>query len=331
MMTVTSDSGKAEALMRALGGCTLKEVATLKLAIEAQLPIVAISTRDVMNFPAVLEEVAKRKVQPYVSGGVFPADCKLFWHRCVAKETLPLIELYSRLAKAHSTLILVNPPRIEEPMFDAGEAPVPKSLLKKFMMAVTSDPAKAENLMRGLGGVTLKEAAELSRLTMARDHSFTVQGLTSTRKEAFQGQQGLSQVETHQSFYEPAKELVKFAALERAFFLTGTDPRLIPRGLLASGKPGTGKTAAAKWLAEQWGVPLFRLDTGTTKSKWVGESEGNLAINLARADREAECIVLIDEVEKVFSTQTSDSSGTTASMMSQLLWWLAEHKSRVFS
>jgi SpoVK/Ycf46/Vps4 family AAA+-type ATPase len=41
-------------------------------------------------------------------------------------------------------------------------------------------------------------------------------------------------------------------------------------------------------------------------------------------------VALIDEVEKIFNTGTSDTSGVTQSMLSQLLWWLAEHQERVF-
>jgi hypothetical protein len=304
----------------------------LKLAVEAQLPMVAVYTRDVMNFHAVLEEVTQKKALVWMGDAQLPVlEQALIWHHCKPKAILPLMSMYGKMMKTQSTLILVNPSAIEEPMFDAGEAPVPKSLMMKFMMQVVNDKARAESLVRGLGGCTLKEAAELARLTMARDASLTVPGLTAIRKDCFQGAQGLSQVETKQGFYKPSQELVTWAQKEKAFFLTGNDPRLIPRGLLADGKPGTGKTAAAKYLASVWGVPLFRLDVAATKSKWVGSSEGNLAVNLARADREESCIVLLDEVEKIFSQNHEDSSGTTSGMLSQMLWWLAERKSRVFA
>ena len=95
---------------------------------------------------------------------------------------------------------------------------------------------------------------------------------------------------------------------EKPFFLTGTDPRLIPRGLLFDGLPGTGKTAGAKWVAEQFGVPLYRVDIGGTKNKYVGQSEANMLMNLARIDGEEPAVALIDEVEKVFSTGIHDTA-----------------------
>jgi ATP-dependent 26S proteasome regulatory subunit len=104
----------------------------------------------------------------------------------------------------------------------------------------------------------------------------------------------------------------------------------MPRGLLFNGPPGTGKTSGAKWVAHQLGVPLFRVDVAGAKGRFVGDSETTLALNLSRVDQEEPCVALIDEVEKLFGHDSHDS-GTTAGMLSQMLWWLAEHKSRVLT
>lgn len=91
----------------------------------------------------------------------------------------------------------------------------------------------------------------------------------------------------------------------------------------------TGKSAAAKAIASAMGIPLYRLDVGAMKDKYVGNSEANLLSALAQVDQVEPCVVLFDEVEKVFQSQ--NDSGVTTSMLSQLLWWLQEHKSKVFS
>ena len=78
------------------------------------------------------------------------------------------------------------------------------------------------------------------------------------------------------------------------------------------------------------GVPLYRVDIGGTKNKYVGQSEANLLSNFSRIDAEEPAIALLDEVEKVFLTKEGDG-GTTTSMLSQMLWWLAEHRSRVLT
>lgn len=301
----------------------------LKLAVEAQLPIIAVTTRDVMNLHDVLETLTGKK--PIAWQPQMPlAENALYTFIGPPKAELPLMELYNKFVKAESTLAIVNPAQIKEPMYNAGEVPVPRKMLHDMMTHVTSDKKKAEGLLRGLGGVTIKEAAELARLTMTRDASLTVDGLMETRRSGFMGANGLTPVDAKQSFYDPPEALLKWVQRESYFFLEGTDPRLIPRGLLFDGPPGTGKTSGAKWLSEQMGVPLYRMDIGGTKSKWVGESEAQLLTNLSRLDNEAPAIALFDEIEKIFATGGSPESGTTSSMLSQLLWWLAERRSRIF-
>lgn len=46
---------------------------------------------------------------------------------------------------------------------------------------------------------------------------------------------------------------------------------------LLSGPPGTGKTLAARALAAELGRPLHRVDLASVVSKWIGETEKNLA------------------------------------------------------
>ena len=114
---------------------------------------------------------------------------------------------------------------------------------------------------------------------MARDSSLTAAGSWRPARAASRSR-GLTQVDVKQNFYQPPAELVTWLAAEKKFFLTGTDLRLIPRGLLLDGPPGTGKTAGSKWIAEQLGVPLYRVDIGGTKNKWIGGSEENMLMNL---------------------------------------------------
>lgn len=300
----------------------------LRLAVEAQLPLIAVTTRDELNLHKVLS-VITGKVPVLWEPNSKLVENTLYMFSPPPKVELPLLELYNKFTAIESTLLLVNPPQIKEPMYNAGEVPVPKEAIHELMTIATDDPKKAKELLRGLGGVTMKEAAELARLTMARDVSLTVDGIMETRRSGFMGANGLTPVDSKQGFYDPPKELVEWANREKSFFLESNDPRLIPRGLLFNGPPGTGKTSGAKWLAEKLGVPLYRMDIGGTKSKWVGESEAQLLTNLRRLDNEAPAIVLFDEIEKVFSNGNKDSSGTTATMLSQLLWWLAERRSRI--
>lgn len=304
----------------------------LKNAVDAQLPIIAVTTQDTVNLPDVIQHLAKKKPITFIPGSTKVTSENLYMIvQDKNQKSGSLAPYYLTMMKAESSLLVVNPMLIEDCYFDAGEVPIPKSMLHDMMLAVTEDADLTVNLVRALGGVTIKEAAELSRLTMSRDASLTPRGLMLTRKQFFQEKSGLYLVNPEQELYLPSAELEKWAVNEKSFFLQSPDQRLMPRGILFDGPPGVGKTAGAKYLASEWGVPLYRFDIGSTKNKYVGESEGNMRANLARLDREEPCIVLFDEMEKVFNGDDHSDGGTTQSMLSQVLWWLAEHKSRVLS
>ncbi len=51
---------------------------------------------------------------------------------------------------------------------------------------------------------------------------------------------------------------------------------------------------------------------------------------LKQEEQSAPCIMLIDEVEKLFHTNT-DASGVTSRLLSSILWWLQEHSSKVLT
>jgi hypothetical protein len=76
-------------------------------------------------------------------------------------------------------------------------------------------------------------------------------------------------------------------------------------GVLAlfTGPSGTGKTLAAGWLATRLALPLYRVDLASVTSKYVGETEKNLAQLLARAEQ-AEVVLLFDEADSMFARRT---------------------------
>lgn len=69
------------------------------------------------------------------------------------------------------------------------------------------------------------------------------------------------------------------------------------------GPSGTGKTLAAGWLATQLGLPLYRVDLASVSSKYIGETEKNLAQLFARAEH-AEVVLLFDEADSLFGKRT---------------------------
>lgn len=72
---------------------------------------------------------------------------------------------------------------------------------------------------------------------------------------------------------------------------------------LLVGPSGTGKTLVAGWLGTRLGLPLYRVDLASVVSKYIGETEKNLATLLSRAEH-SEIVLLFDEADSLFGKRT---------------------------
>ena len=73
--------------------------------------------------------------------------------------------------------------------------------------------------------------------------------------------------------------------------------------LLLYGPPGTGKTMAAQVVANELGIPLYRVDISQIFSKYIGETEKNLSV-IFDAAKGANVILFFDEADALFSKRT---------------------------
>jgi ATPase family associated with various cellular activities (AAA) len=105
-----------------------------------------------------------------------------------------------------------------------------------------------------------------------------------------------------------------------------------PKGAMVVGIPGTGKSLVAKAIATSWGVPLLRLDLGGLKSKFVGESEGNLRKALQVIEAMGRCVVWIDEIEKALAGASDGSAdgGVSSDALGTVLSWMQERVGEAF-
>ena len=307
----------------------------LELALRARIPLIEVATTDPTNIGAILVELKDTK---FNKASRFSKGMK----QLPKREIFYLFDDVSVVGKGpeqlqswfetnECVLVRVNGTEHLPMFFDAGVVPTPKSLVKKRLKILhdLKVVTAVDDLMPALNGLTLKEVDWVLRLAMANDAYLSREGILRARQDFFPSRKGLEQVSTEiqdGTYFQDG--FLEWWISANVPFLNADDPRLVPRGILFDGPPGTGKTMGAKRIAQAFGVPLFRFDTSQIKDKYVGESEKALAQALACADREAPCVILIDEVEKLF-TDASDH-GTTTSILGQLLWWMQEHKSRVF-
>lgn len=76
--------------------------------------------------------------------------------------------------------------------------------------------------------------------------------------------------------------------------------------MLFTGAPGTGKSLAASVLAAAAGTDLMIVDVSQLVSKWLGETEKNLATAFDAAER-TRAVLLLDEADALFGTRTEIS------------------------
>jgi SpoVK/Ycf46/Vps4 family AAA+-type ATPase len=104
-----------------------------------------------------------------------------------------------------------------------------------------------------------------------------------------------------------------------------------PKGILLVGVQGCGKSLAAKFVAREWRLPLLKLDSGRLYDKYVGESEKNFRRAVALAEAMAPVVLWIDEIEKAFSSGSSEQdAGLSQRLFGALLTWLQEKRQEVF-
>ncbi|MGP3703270.1 MAG: AAA family ATPase [Candidatus Bathyarchaeota archaeon] len=88
-----------------------------------------------------------------------------------------------------------------------------------------------------------------------------------------------------------------------------------PRGILLFGPPGCGKTLLAAAVASEIDANFYSVDAASVMSKWLGESEKNVAALFTEARKSAEngkpSIIFVDEVDSLTRTFSTEVGGET--------------------
>jgi len=101
-----------------------------------------------------------------------------------------------------------------------------------------------------------------------------------------------------------------------------------PRGFLAMGISGCGKSLAAKITASLWNLPLFRLDMNLVYAGMGGTPELVFSRALKTMDSVAPAVLWLDEIESGISDKQSDSASSR--ILGYFLTWMQEHESEIF-
>jgi cell division protease FtsH len=95
---------------------------------------------------------------------------------------------------------------------------------------------------------------------------------------------------------EEVSELVEFLGDPSRFQKLGGK---IPRGVLLTGSPGTGKTLLARAIAGEAKVPFFTISGSDFVEMFVGVGASRVRDMFEQAKKSAPCIIFIDEIDAV--------------------------------
>lgn len=106
-----------------------------------------------------------------------------------------------------------------------------------------------------------------------------------------------------------------------------------PQALLLYGPPGCGKSLASDWAAKLLGgeepLPLLHLSLTSLLEKWVGQSEANYAMAMQAVESIAPCVLVIEELEKLFGrTDRQSGSEVGSNLFSMFLQWMEKPKAK---
>lgn len=86
-----------------------------------------------------------------------------------------------------------------------------------------------------------------------------------------------------------------------------------PTGILLFGPPGCGKTLIGAAVANEIDAAFFYVDAATVMSKWLGESEKNIAqlfaVARAACKKQGSAIIFIDEIDSLTSVRYVEVGG----------------------
>ena len=104
--------------------------------------------------------------------------------------------------------------------------------------------------------------------------------------------------------------------------LTGSGAR--PFSMCLYGPPGTGKSAYARYLAERMGLEVLHKRTSDLMSKWVGESEKNIA-RAFREARDTRSFLIFDEADSLLADRRGAEFSWEITQVNEMLTQMEAH------
>ena len=303
-----------------------KFVSDLDTLIRARYPLVYLVTWEEQRLDGILSDVAQTHGKSLFNWSITRGLRRQVGPRSVpvSEQTRDPLEAFSAISRLTEPSLVVMKdlhPHLEAPQVVRG--------LREL----------AEQLIKAAQGLTLSEAENAFAKAIANDGVLDKDDIRLVLEEKRQvvRKSGLLEfvnVEEDLRHVGGMGDLKRwldnrstaFGEAARGFGLPA------PKGVLLLGVQGCGKSLTAKAIANQWALPLLRLDLGRIFSSFIGSSEENLRRAINVAESVAPTVLWLDEIEKGLSGSTGQvtDSGVSARVFGTLLTWLQEKTAPVF-
>ncbi len=247
--------------------------------------------------------------------------------------TSPELQLPLSLEKVVTVIDypLPGPPQLDAVVKSAKHRLVERKRVKKEDADSTPD----ENIVRALLGLTMAEAEDAIAKAVVVTDKFDIPTLLELKRQIIRKGQILDYVYSESKLEDVGgldgiKQWIK--TRKKNFTDAAKDYRLpSPKGIFMLGVQGSGKSLAAKAIANELEFPLLKLEMGRIFGSLVGESESRMRHALKLAESIAPCVLLVDEIGKSLSGNvTANDGGTTQRIVSTMLDWMQEKTAPVF-
>ena len=205
-------------------------------------------------------------------------------------------------------------------------------------LKVSLEPKLFENIIRSCLGLSLERIRRVLSKIIATYKTIdenSINILLSEKKQIISQTEILEYYSVDDEFeniggLKNLKEWLK--KRQTAFSSQATNYGLpTPRGLLLIGIQGTGKSLTAKVIANDWQLPLVKLDVGKLFGGIVGESESRLRQMINVTESISPCILWIDDIDKAFNnSENIGDSGSSSRVLGSFISWLSEKTKPVF-
>lgn len=247
--------------------------------------------------------------------------------------TSPALKLPTAIEKS---IAVVDYPLPGEPQLRACVMAIRKVLHDRKRIKEEAYKEDPEPVIRALMGLTLQEAEDALAKSVVMKDRFDIGVLNDLKRQVVRKGELLDQIFTDETMddiggMDGVKQYLKlrkssFSDEAKEYGLTP------PKGIFLLGVQGCGKSLCAKVVANEFQIPLLKLDMGRLFSSYVGDSESNTRKALKIAEGIAPCVLFIDELDKAFSgaTGSQGDGGVTRRVIGSILDWMQEKKSTVF-